>query len=210
MRKTICLLLVILVAILSGCGLARIPEAHIIDNDEMPSEVTPTPTEPSPRYGGELKVPLTALDTFNPILTQSKDILNFLSLIYESPIVYDESLKPSPSLISSWEVSPDGRLWIFNVRKGVNWHNGQTFTGEDILFTLEVLQSEEIDSFFHVRQYEDINIIEYGLRSNDPYTVYIRLGEPTFRILDFLTFPVLPKSVYQSDEFIMENINDFS
>ena len=48
------------------------------------------------------------------------------------------------------------------------------------------------------------------MRSNDPYTIYIRLGEPTFRILDYLTFPVLPKNIYQSDEFIMDNVNDFS
>ena len=72
-----------------------------------------------------------------------------------------------------------------------------------------MLQSDVIDSF-NRSQFEDIQIIEYGLRSNDPYTIYIRLGEPTFRILDYLTFPVLPKNIYQSDEFIMDNVNEFS
>ncbi len=210
MRRIICLLLVITTAILSGCGLARIPDAHVIDSNETHTEVKPAPSEPSPRFGGELRVPLTALDTFNPLLTQSRDVLNFLGLIFESPIAYDENLKPSPSLIDSWEVSPDGRLWIFDVRKGVKWHNGQDFTGEDILFTLEVLQSDMFDSLFHINHFEDIKIIEYGLRNNDPYTIFIRLGEPTFRILDYLTFPVLPKEIYQSDEFMLQSFTDFS
>lgn len=210
MRKIICLLLIALVSIISGCGLTSIPEAHLTDNNENSSEDIPGPTEPAPRFGGELRVSLTAPDTFNPLLTQSRDIMNFLSLVFESPIEYDENLKPVPSLVTNWEASPDGRLWVFDVRKGVKWHNGESFSGEDILFTLQVLQSDTLESFYQKNLFVDMNIVEYGLRSGDPYTIYIRLGEPSYHILDYLTFPVLPRSVYQSAEFIMESKSDFS
>ena len=81
---------------------------------------------------------------------------------------------------------------------------------EDILFTLQVLQSDTLESFYQKNLFVDMNIVEYGLRSGDPYTIYIRLGEPSYHILDYLTFPVLPRSVYQSAEFIMESKSDFS
>ena len=90
-------------------------------------------------------------------------------------------------MVTGWEVSPDGRLWVFDVRKGVKWHNGQDLTGDDILFTLHALQSETLESFFSISS-EDIKIVESGLRGGDPYTFYIRLEEPTYRILDYLTF----------------------
>ncbi|MGI6525874.1 MAG: ABC transporter substrate-binding protein [Caldicoprobacterales bacterium] len=211
MKKIICLLLSMsLITLLSACGLARIPEAHLTEEEKPSMESTPKPTESAPTRGGELRVPLTDVDTFNPLLTQSRDLINFLGLIFESPITYDEQSKPAPSLVTDWEVSPDGRLWIFDVRKGVKWHNGQQFTGEDILFTLQVLHTGALDSFYQQNLYDNTNIVEYGLRGGDPYTIFIRLGEPTYCILNLMTFPVLPMSVYQSIDFILENKEDLS
>lgn len=209
MNKFICLMLAILTGFISGCGLARIPEAHLTESIEDNIENTHEPVEPRPVYGGELNVPLTSLDSFNPLLTKSRDVLNFLGLIYESAITYDKDLKPAPSLVTGWEVSPDGRLWVFDVRKGVKWHNGQDLTGDDILFTLHALQSETLESFFSISS-EDIKIVESGLRGGDPYTFYIRLEEPTYRILDYLTFPVLPQNIYASAEFMMEYKEDLT
>jgi len=209
MKKFICLMLAILTGFISGCGLARIPEAHLTESIEDNIENTHEPVEPRPVYGGELNVPLTSLDSFNPLLTKSRDVLNFLGLIYESAITYDKDLKPAPSLVTGWEVSPDGRLWVFDVRKGVKWHNGQDLTGDDILFTLHALQSETLESFFSISS-EDIKIVESGLRGGDPYTFYIRLEEPTYRILDYLTFPVLPQNIYASAEFMMEYKEDLT
>lgn len=209
MKKFICLMLAILTGFISGCGLARIPEAHLTESIEDNIENTREPVEPRPVYGGELNVPLTSLDSFNPLLTKSRDVLNFLGLIYESAITYDKDLKPAPSLVTGWEVSPDGRLWVFDVRKGVKWHNGQDLTGDDILFTLHALQSETLESFFSISS-EDIKIVESGLRGGDPYTFYIRLEEPTYRILDYLTFPVLPQNIYASAEFMMEYKEDLT
>lgn len=202
-------MLAILTGFISGCGLARIPEAHLTESIEDNIENTHEPVEPRPVYGGELNVPLTSLDSFNPLLTKSRDVLNFLGLIYESAITYDKDLKPAPSLVTGWEVSPDGRLWVFDVRKGVKWHNGQDLTGDDILFTLHALQSETLESFFSISS-EDIKIVESGLRGGDPYTFYIRLEEPTYRILDYLTFPVLPQNIYASAEFMMEYKEDLT
>jgi peptide/nickel transport system substrate-binding protein len=214
MKKYYILLYILcIVVFISGCGLATIPESHQIKEDKtvLDSTVQPNKTHFLPEKGGELRIALTAPDTLNPLLTESRDTLNFLKLIYESPITYDASGKPTPSLFSDWEVSSDGRLWIFKVRKGVKWHNGEELDGNDILFTLEALQSGLVKSFYQFDIFENINIVEYGLRNEDPYTVYIRLGQPTYHILDIFTFPVLSKDIYQSIEniLIMHENEDF-
>ena len=77
------------------------------------------------------------------------------------------------------------------------------------MFTLHALQSETLESFFSISS-EDIKIVESGLRGGDPYTFYIRLEEPTYRILDYLTFPVLPQNIYASAEFMMEYKEDLT
>lgn len=195
------ILTIVLILFITGCGLTKLPETHLIEEESLPT-ASPEPTVQPPRKGGELRVALTAPDILNPHLTQSRDMLNFLGLIFESPIAYDSNHKPIPWLVEKWETSPDGRLWVFDLRKDVKWHNGENLTAEDILFTLEALQSGSLNSFYQKNIFENTNIVEANLRGGDPYTFFIRLGEPSCLILDILTFPVLSKSIYQSVENI--------
>src|SRR3989454_7000769 len=43
----------------------------------------------------------------------------------------------APSLAESWQMSPDGRVYDFTLRKGVKFHNGDTLTSEDVKFSFE-------------------------------------------------------------------------
>ena len=43
----------------------------------------------------------------------------------------------APSLAESWQVSPDGRVYDFTLRKGVKFHNGDPLTSEDVKFSFE-------------------------------------------------------------------------
>ncbi len=207
-RVLSCLLILLFLFLTPGCDTGGGAPSASPDASAKPKE-TATPT-PSPQMGGELKVPLMAPDSFNPLLTQSRDILNFLNLIFEHPLVLDEKSRPAPSLVEKWEVSEDGRTWTFHVRKDVKWQNGQAMTGEDILFTFQALQSGKLGSLYEKDLAGNVNIVEAGLRNNDPYTFFVRLAEPSSEILDIMTFPVLSKNVYQSPEFMQKEKGNFS
>src|SRR5712691_6398973 len=43
----------------------------------------------------------------------------------------------APALAESWQMSPDGRVYDFTLRKGVKFHNGDTLSAEDVKFSFE-------------------------------------------------------------------------
>src|SRR5215831_12936855 len=43
----------------------------------------------------------------------------------------------TPALAESWNVSPDGLVYEFVLRKGVKFHNGDPVTAEDVKFSFE-------------------------------------------------------------------------
>jgi peptide/nickel transport system substrate-binding protein len=43
----------------------------------------------------------------------------------------------APSLAESWQMSPDGRVYDFTLRKNVKFHNGEPLTAEDVKFSFE-------------------------------------------------------------------------
>lgn len=62
--------------------------------------------------------------------------LSVLNHVYEGLVRYTGDLKIEPALAESWEtVSPT--IWRFHLRKGVKFHNGNAFTADDVIASLE-------------------------------------------------------------------------
>lgn len=80
--------------------------------------------------------------------------------------------KMEPALAESWEVSSDGLVWTFHLRRGVQFHHGYgEFTAEDARFSIQRL----IDgNSRHAADYKNVNEIV----ALDPYTLEFRLKEP--------------------------------
>src|SRR5690349_1529379 len=61
--------------------------------------------------------------------------------VYESLIVRDKKLQLIPGLAVSWkQTSPT--TWVFNLRKGVKFHDGSDFTADDVVFSILRLQGK--------------------------------------------------------------------
>ncbi|MEM7743968.1 MAG: ABC transporter substrate-binding protein [Pseudomonadota bacterium] len=61
-------------------------------------------------------------------------------------------------LATDWEVSADGTEYIFNLREGVTFHNGDPFTADDVLYTYE--RSKDPQQSIHSRVLNNVASLE--------------------------------------------------
>ena len=57
--------------------------------------------------------------------------------MYEPLLQRDMSGSIIPALATDWATTDDPTVWRFNLREGVTFHNGEDFTAEDVVFSLE-------------------------------------------------------------------------
>jgi peptide/nickel transport system substrate-binding protein len=59
-----------------------------------------------------------------------------LSQVYEGLVMRDKNFKIVPGLAVSWS-QPDPKTWRFKLRPNVKFHEGQAFTADDVVFSVE-------------------------------------------------------------------------
>lgn len=78
-----------------------------------------------------------------------------------------------PALAKSWEVSEDGKTYIFKLHEGVKFHDGTDFNAEDVKFSLDRARSPDSVNAQKVL-FEAIEKVEVI----DPATIKIILSRP--------------------------------
>jgi len=125
--------------------------------------------------GGTLNVAIADLGTENNdvILAQPN---NPSYVIYEQLLRYDPQGNIMPHLAESFEMSPDGKVWTFTLRKGIKWHNGDEVTSDDIKFTFERYLSDESKSAWSPLHRQTVDHIE----TPDKYVAKVYAKDPPY------------------------------
>lgn len=97
--------------------------------------------------------------------------------IYDRLVERSESMELVPGLAESWE-SKDPTTWVFNLRKGVKFHNGEELKASDVKFTLERQKKSSKVGFL-------ISSIE-SIETDGDYKVIIKTKEPFAPLLSNL------------------------
>lgn len=196
-----------------GCSISKILPIQQDETQEDTREETGLlPELTLPTMGGQLRIPISQPDSIDPLLTKSRDFINFSGLIYEGLFSYDKDLNIVPMLAESWEVTDGGKLWRFYLRKGVSWHHGGEFTAKDVKHTFDILlnqaqglEKEEVGSIHAKRLFDGRNIARMEFVINNPYAVDLILNEPTgIGLLEAMTFPILPAGEEEHDFGLMD------
>jgi len=75
--------------------------------------------------------------------TETPSLVGFRQ-VYESLVTIDADLIPRPALAVAWHLI-DPTSWRFELRRGVSFHDGTSFSAEDVVFSIERARSEGSD-----------------------------------------------------------------
>lgn len=69
--------------------------------------------------------------------------------VWEPLVTQDIDGRPIPCLAESWEMSEDGKTWIFQLRKGVKFHDGSDFNANAVIANMDRIKPEVKKSRFY-------------------------------------------------------------
>jgi len=95
---------------------------------------------PEPKRGGHLRVAFREAEVvLDPVRATTVTSADALTNVFETLVQSGEGSEIRPSLAERWEVSPDGRVYTFFLRRTARFHNGRSVDAEDVRFSFERL-----------------------------------------------------------------------
>lgn len=135
-----------------------------------------------PRRGGVLTV---GIDTgpvgWDPQMSAAFSSWNHLEQVYESLVQFNTKLEIEPALAPAWQ-QPDPTTYVFQLRRGVKFHNGREMTAEDVRYSIERMKNPKTSAYPSF--FEHVKSIE----TPDRYTVKLTLTVPDAAFLAYLAY----------------------
>ena len=103
----------------------------------------------SPKKGGTLRLGMqgaASSDSLDPATFMAEYMINVgMGQLRNCLTEIDENNQLAPELAESWE-SSDAKTWIFNLRPGVEFHNGRSLKASDVVASLQHHMGEDTSS----------------------------------------------------------------
>ena len=115
--------------------------------------------------------------------------------------VFEGLMKPTPSgdltpaIAENYTVSEDRMTYTFTLREGVQFHNGDAVTAEDVKYSLERCAAATETGIVQVEAFSVIQSIDIP----DEKTVAITISEPSNEFISYLTTAILPADYTEQD-----------
>ena len=182
------MLMVALAASLAACG-------QDSGKNSNSTDLSKTETEASSGQTGEEETTLVYgsadYTRINPAMDEHGEI-NLL--LFNGLTAHDADDNIVPGLAEKWEYDAETCTYTFHIRDGIQWHDGEKFTADDVKFTIEAIMDPENGSE-NAPNYEDVEEITVI----DDSTVSFRLSEPNVAFLEYMTMAILPKHLLEGE-----------
>ena len=185
-------LMVLLVATsFSGVACSKAEPAPTTTPTVAPTTAPTTapPAKDMPKSGGVLNVPQVKVPAGFDVhrKTSYSPVIGYM--VFNSLVWFDPNIRElSPGnlrgdLAESWDTSADGLTVTFNLFKNVKWHDGQPFTADDVVYSLEKILDPDRSSVS--TYFPEIDSVS----KTDDYTVVVKLKYPSVGMLTKLAGP---------------------
>lgn len=171
----------IIMLFIAGCG------------DDIPLSGDETEKELPSITSAVVSIPIEKIRTLNPVLSLDEDAYFLNNLVYEGLFALNKNLEAEGALAESCEYQGGGALLI-RVKKGVLWQDGESFSAQDVKFSVDAYQS--VPTNLRGSYGPAAALIKYA-KVIDQETVLIQFADENNASLENLTFPILPAHKYK-------------
>jgi nickel transport system substrate-binding protein len=202
MKKRILILALAALTMLSA-ACSNKPADNPADGSAPPvsaSEPAPTQSEPSAAAVTEITFAESwgCEDGFYPVITPETGTTYGIRYIggnfYETLVNYDGG-EFTPGLAESWDISDDGTVYTFHLRRGVKFSDGKDFTAEAVKKSFEAVPG---NLGMYNGSYGTVSTLFKEIAVIDEYTVELRLTQPYYAALKDLTL-LVPMAIVSPD-----------
>jgi peptide/nickel transport system substrate-binding protein len=123
--------------------------------------------------------PETLSRILDPHFTTSFTTRDLGYLIYDTLFAVDENFEPKPQMVESYTMSPDKLTYVFVLRSGLKWHDGQPVTATDCVASIRRWASRDSMG-------QTLTKFLASLDATDANTIKLVLREPYGLVLDSL------------------------
>lgn len=210
------LALVMVGAVLPGCG----------DGSKDPGGQGNNGKTGEPVKGGEITVGIAQDldDSLDPHQTVAAGTREVLFNIFEGLVKPNSDGEMIPAVAEKYTLSEDGTTYTFTLRGGVKFHNGQTVTAEDVVYSINrcaaVPEGQEkplVAAFSAVKSVEAL----------DEKTVAVTIAQRDLEFISYMTAAIIPADYENQDtapvgtgpfkfvsrtpqqDFVMERFEDY-
>jgi peptide/nickel transport system substrate-binding protein/oligopeptide transport system substrate-binding protein len=171
--------------------------------------------------GGVMRLYIQEPVSLDPPNAYESEGIQVIRQVWDGLIKWDpKTLEVVPAIAEKWEISADGLVYTFHLRKGVKYHSGDPVTAGDFVYAWSRAANKATASYL---AYHLLPIVGYdecqagtadtlsGMKAIDDNTLQVTLKEP---YADFLTtlghvvfYPLLKKDIDQWGDKYTEHIN---
>ncbi|MBN8940845.1 MAG: ABC transporter substrate-binding protein [Rhizobiales bacterium] len=138
--------------------------------------------------------PHAALRVLDPVVTNAYITRNHAYMVYDTLFSVDSLYRPQPQMVKDWTVSDDKLTYIFTLREGLAFHDGQPVTAEDCVASIARWVKKDVIGL-------RLAAVTAGMTAVDAKTFRISLKEPFGPMLEGFSRPssiplfVMPKRI---------------
>ena len=144
---------------------------------------TPEPAPTGPIRGGTIRGSMQVIRIDHPARYSWVYDANVTRHVNEYLTETDENNVTHPWLLEKWEPSDDLKTWDLHLRQGVTWNNGDPFTADDVVFTMNEWLNPEVGSSI-------LGLMSYlqptGIEKVDDHLVRLHLDVPEIAVPEHL------------------------
>ncbi|MDR2510170.1 MAG: ABC transporter substrate-binding protein [Spirochaetaceae bacterium] len=142
-------------------------------------------------------------------------------LVYNGLVEIDSDFKLTPALAESWEMSADGRLWTFKLRKNVRFHDGESWDAAAAIANFRRLEGYPgVSDTLKIEAADDYTLVftmkspVYTLASNFARTMMSMASPKAIREDGSLAYeagsgPYSLSSWQKNEEFVFDAFDDY-